>query len=93
MVAVVTSWPSVLLFWPKYRLGHPEKYFFGLSKNIFFLDQSIPKNIYLNLKTEALLAVTYQYSGTILGDIDRRSRNPDAHRDNPEERNTDRVRR
>ena len=29
------TWEPAKFFWPKYRLGHPEKHLFLLSKNIF----------------------------------------------------------
>ena len=48
----------VLLFQPKYRLGHPENQLILLSKKKI-LDQSIQKTFYLILKTEALTK-TYQ---------------------------------
>ena len=45
----------VVLFWPKYCLGHPENYIFSYSTKRN-LDPSIPKiYIYSLLKTEALL--------------------------------------
>ena len=53
-VAISSDCRAVLPFKPNYRLAHPEKYLFLLSKKKI-LDQSIQKIFYFILKKEALL--------------------------------------
>ena len=40
---------AVVIFWPKYRLAHPENYLFSLSKNIFS-GSKYPKKILFNFE-------------------------------------------
>ena len=49
-----TVYLSVLLFWPKYRSGHPEDNLFLLSWTHIFCIQTF----YLILKTEALVSIS-----------------------------------
>ena len=48
---VAAEW-RVLSFQPKYRLSHPEKYFFSLSKKIFS-GSEYPKNILFNFENRS----------------------------------------
>ena len=65
-------WCTVLLFQPKYRLGHPEKYLFLLSKKICFCIKVSKKIVYVILKTGALLVqiVTQKRAYSISRDTD-----------------------
>ena len=69
--------PSVLPFSPKYRLGHPKKYLFLLSKKKI-PDQIIQKIFHLILKKEALVVRVRAYvlipvSASFLAEISVRS--------------------
>ena len=59
--------PAVLLFQPKYRLGHPENYLFLLSKNIFTGSKYQKKKKKI-LKKETLASSPFLWPGSTAWD-------------------------
>ena len=64
----MSAFREVLLFKPKYRLGHPENHLFLLSKK-YFPDQSIQKLLILILKTDALILSPFVFENKLLCEL------------------------
>ena len=67
-----TGRESMVLFQPKYRLGHPENYLFLVSKKTF-LDQSIPKKNIVIFKAETMRGISGSMIWLFVASLNQRS--------------------